>query len=201
MPNSAAIKNNSFPNFDFGKKMPPGTNFINPEAVIKELGIKSGMSVADFGCGTGYFSLPLARALGSEGVVYAIDVLESKLESVKSQARISGINNIVFQRANLENSGGSKIRKESLDWVILVNMLFQNNNEGKKKIIEEAKRVLKKGGLILVIEWNESNFSFGPEKVLRISQPEMVKIAHEHGLGVIKEVKIGGFHYGVVLSK
>jgi translation initiation factor IF-2 len=45
------------------------------------------------------------------------------------------------------------LQKESIDWVILVNMLFQNNNESKKKIMQEAKRVLKKGGNILVIDY------------------------------------------------
>ena len=199
MPNLNTIKNTSLP--DQEKKLPQGAKFIDPESVVKSLDIKAGMHIADLGCGTGYFSLPLAKIVGSEGKVYAIDILKSKLESVKSQAKILGLNNIIVQHANLEVSEGSKMGKESVEWVILVNMLFQNNPDGRKKIMLEAKRILKKGGFILVIEWDKTGASIGPDVDLRIPKEEMIIMAHEHGLGVVKEVKIGDFHYGLILTK
>jgi len=175
--------------------------FISPENIIKEIDIKPGAVIADLGCGTGYFSIPLAKKVGKEGRVYSIDILKTKLEVVKSQARLLGLDNIIIQRANLEVPEGSKLSKESVDWVMLVNMLFQSNKEGKDKIICEAKRILKKGGQMLVVEWGEQNSNIGPDKDLRVSKEELVRMAHEHGLGVIKEMNIGDFHYGLILAK
>lgn len=181
--------------------VPDGAKFLNPEKIVEEMDVKPGMLIADFGCGTGYFVFPLAKKIGKGGTIYAIDLLNSKLEAIASRAKLTGMNNIVTSRANLELPGGSKLEKESVDWVILVNMLFQNNNEGKKKIMQEVKRVLKKGGNVLVIEWDKDKASIGPEKALRISKDEMIRIIREHGLGIAKEIPVSDFHYGMILAK
>ena len=183
------------------KNISSGIKFIDPEEIIREMDIRAGMAIADLGCGTGYFSFPLAQKVGKEGTVYAIDILEPKLEVVKSQARLLGLDNIVVRRANLEMPESSKLEKESVDWAILVNMLFQNNKEGRKRIINEAKRILKKGGQILAVEWSNPNGNIGPDKNIRIPKEELVRMAHEHGLGVAKEINIGDFHYGLILAK
>lgn len=181
--------------------MPDGAKFLNPEKIVEGMDIRPGMVIADFGCGTGYFCFPLAQKVAKGGVVYAIDILNSKLETVASFAKLNGLNNIITRRANLEIAEGSKLQKESVDWVILVNMLFQNNSEGRKKIMQESKRVLKKGGNILVIEWDKDKSTIGPEKSLRISKDEMIRIAREYGLGIATEIPVSDFHYGLILAK
>ncbi len=176
-----------------------GIKFINPRAIIDLLEISEGMSIGDFGCGTGYFAFPLAEKIGQTGTVYALDILKDKLEAIESEAKILSLNNIVVKRANLELAGGSKLEENSLDWVFLVNMLFQNKS--KEIIIKEAKRVLKTGGKILIIEWKEKDSSFGPTSELRISEDEISNLAINCGLSVIREIAISDFHYGVVLEK
>lgn len=173
--------------------------FVDPEQVIKNLEINSGMRVADFGCGAGHFSLAFARKVGEEGIVYALDILPDKLEAADSAARSRNLNNIITRRASLERENGSELEADSLDWVILKDMLFQNKN--KKGILDEAKRVLKPGGKILVIEWNMSNNSIGPGRELRLSKEALVAVAQQVGLGFLKDVPAGNFHFGAVLVK
>ncbi len=176
-----------------------GVSFIEPQKIIDKLELKEGMMVADFGCGTGYFSFPLSKKVGDSGRVYAFDILKEKLETVESQAKLLGLNNIITKRANLELFGGSKLDRESMDWVFLVNMLFQNEN--KDAIIQEAKRVLKTGGKILIVEWNKEDSSFGPERRLKISKEAVDEIAGKNDLAVVDETEVGDFHFGVILSK
>lgn len=173
--------------------------FIDPEKITSDLNIEAGMKIADFGCGTGYFTFPMAKKVGSDGVVYALDILKEKIENISSQAKLLGLNNIVTKRVNLEREKGSGLASSSLDWVLLVNVLFQNKN--KDAIIQEAKRVLKNQGKILVIEWQPLDSSIGPDKKLRISQEELVTILDRNNLGIISEPTIGHFHYGLVLVK
>lgn len=45
----------------------------NPEKIIKSVGVTRGMVVADLGCGPGFFTIPLALAVGKSGMVYAVD--------------------------------------------------------------------------------------------------------------------------------
>jgi len=173
--------------------------FVDPQSIIDQLEISLGMTVADFGCGAGFFSLPIAKKVGEEGRVYALDVIPAKLESVESQAKTLNLTNIIAQRVNLEVPEGSKLGAESVDWVIMKDILFQN--KGKDKILEEAKRVLKKGGQALIIEWNKEDTNIGPEKELRIFKETLVDLARKNGWTVNKEIEVGDFHYSLILKK
>ena len=54
--------------------MSPGRlEWQNPDKIVRALGVKQGMKVADIGCGPGFFTIPLARAVGQRGAVYAVD--------------------------------------------------------------------------------------------------------------------------------
>lgn len=174
-------------------------HFIDPLSVIAQLKITPGSAVADFGCGAGYFSLPLSQAVGKEGIIYSLDVLPQALESVESKAKLSGIANIITQRVNLEDSNGSKLGSGSVDWVILKDVLFQNRN--KEAIISEAHRILKPRGKILIVEWNDKNFSVGPGKKMRISSEALIELVRKHKFTVNKIVKAGNFHYALIIEK
>ncbi len=173
--------------------------FINPNEIIGQLDLEEGNYVADFGCGSGYFSIPFAQKIGSEGRIYCLDVLAQALESVESQAKILGLSNILTKRVNLENEEGSGLEKESLDWVIMKDVLFQN--EKKETIFKEAYRVLKPRGKILIMEWNDKNFLVGPEKNKRISCEKMEELVKEQNFLIKKKIPAGDFHYVIVAEK
>lgn len=176
-----------------------GIKFVDPDEAIKNLGLTAGMKVADFGCGAGHFSLALARKVGDAGIVHALDILPDKLEAVASNAKSQNLANVVTRRANLEKANGSGLEADSLDAVVLKDMLFQNKN--KADILNEAKRVLKIGGKALVVEWNEEDGSIGPARELRFSEESLRILAQQVGLGVAEKIKAGSFHFGLVLVK
>ena len=121
--------------------------FIKPEEVLDNLDIREGMKVADFGSGSGYFTIPLAKRAGKRGSVYAIDVQESALEAVRGRARLFFVFNIEAIRANLEKESGSTLKDKSLYMVVLANVLFQSS--AKDAMLKEAKRVINKNGKIV----------------------------------------------------
>jgi len=171
--------------------------FMKPSEALDKIDVGRGMKVADFGCGAGYFSVPLAQKVGKKGVVYAIDVKESALESVRGRAKIYSVLNIETIRGNLEKEGGSTLLDSSLDMVLLANILFQSKM--KNSILNEAKRVLKKTGKIVIIEWNGSE-SLGPHSAHRISKEDLKDLAKEMGIVLEKEFNAGSSHYGLVFS-
>ena len=173
--------------------------FIDPSIIVGQLGLEKGITVADFGCGSGYFSLPVAQTIGSDGVLYALDVLPSALESIESRAKIMGLTNIIIKRVNLEKENGSKLEGNSLDWIILKDMLFQNAM--KDIILAETYRVLKSGGRMLVVEWNEYDSSMGPEQKLRIKKDDMIVLIQAQKFSIEREVSAGNFHYALVVRK
>lgn len=176
----------------------PGTGgFMRPDEVLLNFEIKKGMHIADFGCGAGYFAILLAQRTGRGGVVYAVDVLESALDSVRGKAKFSSLFNIETIRGNLEKEKGSGLKDASCDRVILANVLFQSPD--KPAILKEARRVLKKSGKIVVIEWKEDS-RFGPETRYRIPKDALKNIVKEAGFVLEKEFSAGSSHYGLVFS-
>lgn len=174
-------------------------NFLDPKNIIEQLDIAKGSAVADFGCGSGFFSLAFAEIIGESGKVHSFDILPAALESVASKAKLAGISNIIPERANLEKESGSKLPSESIDWVIMKDMLFQNKM--KSIVIKEAFRVLKNGGKILIVEWNDQNAPVGPDKKIRISKEELDSLAKAQGFKKEKDLITGDFHHGAVYTK
>ena len=173
--------------------------FIDPEKVIDQIDLREGSVVADFGCGTGYFSFPISKRIGDRGVLYSLDVLPQIIEVIESQAKVEGLKNIVTKRVNFEKAGGSKLADGLLDWVIIKDVLYQNKE--KATLLAEAKRVLKKGGKALIVEWKKEGAMIGPEMDLRVEKSDVLKMASDGGWEVLKEVDAGKVHYGIILIK
>lgn len=172
--------------------------FMNPDKVVDSLNIKSGAVVADFGCGAGYFAIPLAKKVQNGGKVYAVDVLKEVLEAVKSKAKLYGLRNIETLRANVEIVGGVKLDDRSVDIVMLANILFQCNDYDS--VMSEAKRVLKENGEIIVIDWIPEKIKMGPKFEHCLSKNDVKKLAIRNGLKFIREVDAGDRHYGMIFS-
>ncbi len=152
------------------------------------------MVAADFGAGSGGWSLPLAKIL-SEGRVFAVDILEGPLSALFGKTKLAKILNIQTMVADVEK--GTKIIANSCDLVLMTNLLFQCEN--KKAVLEEGKRILKDGGRILFVDWKKSA-SFGPRD--RAVLPEEIKkLAEEVGLKAERQFDASPYHYGLVLVK
>ena len=170
--------------------------FLNPKEVLDELKIEGRMIAADFGSGSGGWAIPLAKKL-KFGKVYAIDILEEPLSALKSKAEVAKAYNVETVRSNIEEKEGSKLPDLSCDLILITNLLFQVKD--KNKILFEAKRVLKKGGKILVVDW----FPKAPQgpKEGRISPDEVKKMAENLNLKLEKEFQAGIYHYGLIFVK
>ena len=172
--------------------------FMNPDKIVEELRIKSGMTVADFGCGAGYFTIPVAKKIKNSGKIYAIDVLNETLEGVLSKAKLYDLLNIETIRANIETVGGSKIKSGSVDLVVLANILFQCNDHNS--VLTEAKRILKNNGSIAIVDWIPQKVPLGPKYEHCLSEENVKKLSIKNGLKVVRKIDAGGQHYGMVLK-
>ena len=179
--------------------MHAGMTFVDPVSIIRKLELAPGSVVVDFGCGAGYFTFEAAKAVGAEGKVIALDILSAALQAVASRAKVLGLTNIEGKRANLEKIGGSGLQPESVDWVILKDMLFQNQN--KEVIVQEVSRILKKEGRLFLMEWVPEKKSMGPEEGIRISEADARLLLEKVGLHPENNIPAGEFHYALLARK
>lgn len=75
------------------------------DRIVKALGLRSGQSVADVGAGDGDFTVPLARAVGPDGRVFATEVEDDKLEKVRSAVSAADLANVTVLRGEQSTTG------------------------------------------------------------------------------------------------
>jgi len=168
--------------------------FLNPSEVFKKLELKENMVAADFGSGSGGWTIPLARIL-AEGKIYAIDILEEPLSALRAKAKIEQIFNIETRKSDIVKT--SRLMPESCDLVLMTNLLFQCQD--KKSALEEGKKVLKPGGKILVVDW-KTDSPLGPKEG-RVSPEEVKTLAKELNLKVEREFEASLYHWALILVK
>jgi ubiquinone/menaquinone biosynthesis C-methylase UbiE len=180
--------------------MPGGKELIDARSLLEKMGIGEKMVVADLGCGKrAYFSLQAAKLVGSFGLVYAVDVLKTALKNVISMANLFGVANIKTVWADLEVFGATKILDQTIDLVIINNVLFQASKS--EIILQEAGRILKKGGKLLVTDWKKTLIPFGPSAENRIDPEKIKNQAQGVGLILIDEFEAGPYHFGLIFEK
>ncbi len=173
--------------------------FSDPVKNIESLGIQAGQEIADFGSGSGHYALAVAKALMSTGRVYAIDVNKDLLTKLKNNATREGLYNVEVIWGDIEKPIGTKLRDGSVDIVILSNILFQLDD--KNGLINEAKRVLKQGGRVLVVEWADSFGGIGPTPKTVVSKDKAKALFENSGFHMDREIDAGSHHYGFIYKK
>jgi len=171
-------------------------DFLNPGAILKKLELHKDLVAADFGSGSGGWALPLAKKL-EDGKVYAIDILAEPLSALRSKANLEKISNIETILSNIESPQGSTLPPSSVDLVLTTNLLFQVQK--KERIFEEAKKILKADGQMLVVDWKK-DAAFGPREN-RITKEEVKQLAEKYDFKLKKEFEAGKYHYGLVFQR
>ena len=175
--------------------------FLNPSVVVEKFDLRAGMKIADFGCGSGHFTIEMARLIGRDGVVYALDVQSEALEAVKSRAALARLSNIEIGRADLEAQNSTGLKDNLVDFVLVSNMLFQVEN--KEAVARECFRILKPGARAAVIDWLPGSFQerLGPPQSARIPKEQAVQLFEAAGLKKARDINVGESHYGLIFIK
>ncbi len=172
--------------------------FADPEKILKQIGIQDNMIVADLGAGSGFYSI-LAAQMASNGKVYAVEIQKDFLTTIKNKANDAHLNNLETIWGDVEQVGGTKLKDEIIDRVIASNVLFQIVN--KQKFIDEAFRILKPEGKILLIDWTDAMEVLRPKKEVIINKEQAREMFEKKGFVYERDIDAGMHHYGMILKK
>lgn len=172
--------------------------FTNPGQNILHLGLKEGMRVADFGSGTGFYAKAAGERVGYTGKVYAIEVQKDLVKKLENEVKSWGISNVECIWGDIEKRHGTKIADKSMDAVIISNVLFQA--EDKIGLIDEASRILKKRGHVLLIDWSESFGGMGPTPQSIITEIKAKELFEKRGFKFVEKISTSAHHYGIIFT-
>jgi ubiquinone/menaquinone biosynthesis C-methylase UbiE len=173
--------------------------FSVPEKNIEQLALKKDQIVADFGAGSGAYTLAAAKALKGSGKVYAVDIQKDLLARLENTCRDAHVNNVSFIWGNMEIPGGTKLREQSADVVIISNVLFQTPD--KQTVIEEAERVLRDGGRLLFVDWTGSFNNMGPTPEQVFPEKNARELIESFDFTFDRILSAGNYHYGLIFRK
>jgi ubiquinone/menaquinone biosynthesis C-methylase UbiE len=118
----------------------------NPEAILSPF-VRSGDRVIDIGAGMGYFSIPLARLVGSQGQVTAIDLQPQMLSVLVRRAQRAG----VAERVNTYQAAPDSLGEHPpADFVLAFWMVHEVPEQ--RRFLTEISRMVKSGGQFLLVE-------------------------------------------------
>ncbi|MCK5095800.1 MAG: class I SAM-dependent methyltransferase [Candidatus Pacebacteria bacterium] len=173
--------------------------FVDPKGNIAQLGKIEGLQVADFGAGTGVYTMLLAQKVGDTGRVYAIEVQKDFLSRIRDAAQDTDLTNIEVLWGDIERLGATKLSDNSIDIVVLANVFFQVDD--KRETLEEVKRVLVPQGRVLFVDWKDSYGGIGPQQDMIVKPDSVRQVFDESGFSLQKSIETGDQHYGFIFMK
>jgi ubiquinone/menaquinone biosynthesis C-methylase UbiE len=169
----------------------------DPEKIISQIYVKRGASIADLACGPGFFVIPLARALGEEGTIYAVDKSKVMLEYLKSGMKKAKINPKIVKIIEADVTK-TPIPSSSCNVVLFANIL--HDLDDPRVFLDEVKRIAKPSALIVNIDWKDVDNGFGPPLEIRLSEAKARKILEDNNFMIVKSIDAGPYHYGLYLK-
>jgi ubiquinone/menaquinone biosynthesis C-methylase UbiE len=138
------------------------------EKFLREIGLKKGQKVLDFGCGEGHYTIPAAKIVGRQGKVYALDKEEEILSRLMGTAKSERLKNIEIEKTSGKLEIG--LKDGSMDVVLSYDVLHYIDEKGR--IFGEFARVLKPKGLLFVYPKHHKTDSYplmdmGLEDIIR----------------------------------
>jgi len=117
--------------------------------IVAALGLTPGMTVADVGAGTGFYTRSFAKKVGSTGKVYAVDIAPRFLEHIAADAKKRGQTHVMTV---LGSQDTTNLPRESVDLVFLCDVY--HHLEKPERTLASIRRALKPGGELVVVDFD-----------------------------------------------
>ena len=184
--------------------MPPEL-LINEIEKTAEANLKSGeaMTIADVGCGSGFFSLPIMKRFQDKNILlFALDVSDEMLGIFNDNLRneVGGKNFSKVKSFKCEESF-LPLADNSVNILLLANVFHEI--EDKSNYLQEIKRVLKNEGTFFLIDWKKEDLNpvMGPPAGERVSTEEAVDILKKANFKDIKSLPLYSASFTLVSRK
>jgi 2-polyprenyl-3-methyl-5-hydroxy-6-metoxy-1,4-benzoquinol methylase len=120
----------------------------NPQKILAPY-VKPGMTVMDYGCAMGYFSIPMAQMVGKTGRVYCVDIQHKMLETLIKRAKSAGVGHILKSRLFGTTYNPNEFQNK-LDFALIFAVVHEVTDP--QQLFNDLYKMLKSGGCVLFAE-------------------------------------------------
>ena len=158
-----------------------------PDRIVADMGLKPGDTVADVGCGKGYYTFRVAAAVGEKGMVFAVDINPSVLKTVRQRAEREHVTHVEIV---LSEPTDTKLKGESVGSVLLCNVIHEVPASQRAGLLKSIVAALKPGGFLFLVDWRKARDVPFELYADLIPRDDLVKLGTDAGLTLDAE-----FHY------
>lgn len=151
-----------------------------PRELVKEMGLKPGMTVADVGTGAGFMLPYLSEAVGPSGRVIAEDIFSDFLDQARQRAEAAGLGNVTFVQGS---ETAPQLPGNSVDVALVLDAYHHFNYP--EQMLAGIRAALRKGGKLVIVDYYRRPGALRSGDALehiRADEPE-----------VIREIEASGF--------
>lgn len=167
--------------------------WMNPESLFFYLKLNPEQIWLDFGCGPGFFSIPMAKKVAK---VIAVDVSREMLQILRKRANENGVSNMEYLE---QGCPGDLTGVSDVNGVLMVNVLHEV--EEPHLCLSVTSQKLKHNGMFVLVEWKHEPMEMGPPLDHRFTVVQIKEIIKKSGLKLNDRPKIYKYHDVYILSK
>ena len=167
-----------------------------PDLVLSALNLKPGMTVADIGAGTGYYTWRIAQRIGADGLVYAVDVQPEMIEALEKQLARRGAANV---KAVLGKPTDPQLPRNSLDLALMVDVYHEF--EHPYEMLAAIVSALKPGGRVAFVEFRGNDPKVPIKPLHTMTEAQVRREAAVHALEWVATTRELPWQHVIVFRK
>ncbi len=150
--------------------------------LLANLGIKTGMTVCDMGCGNGFYAVEIAKMVGPQGKVLGVDIQPEMLELMKKRAEERNVDNVTPILGTLADP---KLPAGQIDLILCVDVYHEFSHP--VHMLAAMRKALAPTGLVALVEFRaeDPNVPIKPEH--KMTKKQILKEWPKNGFKLIKE--------------
>ena len=167
-----------------------------PDLLLPALKLKRGDAVADIGCGSGFYTRRLASAVGTNGVVYAVDIQQEMLDLLTNKLAAEKVLNV---KPVLGTETDPKLPPGKVDLILLVDVYHEFDQPFE--MTQAMTRALKPGGRIAFVEFRGEDPKVPIKLVHKMTEAQVRKEMSLHQLEWVETLEALPIQHIIVFRK
>lgn len=154
-----------------------------PRKLMEALKLKNGDVIADVGCGSGYFTFPMAQKVGPKGKVLAVDIQPEMLDIIKKRSKVGKVKNV---EPVLGEEKDPKLPEGEVDVILMVDVYHEFSFPFE--MTAAMVKSLKPGGRLVFVEYRMEDPRVPIKLVHKMTEKQVIKEMKPHSLKWVETV-------------
>ena len=163
---------------------------LKPAETLKRFGLATNMTFLDVGAGTGFFSRVASEIVGPKGKVFAADMSGEMLKFMKSKGIPANMKPLLSQEYRVPLDDGIA------DFTLVASVMHENAEP--LKLVDELRRLTRKGGKILFVDWKKQEEGHGPPMQERLDVKDLQNMLKD--FEKVETGELNGSYYFVLAT-